>query len=136
MHKYAILFPFGFGVKEPKVFLMPPLLTFFPIDMHLFTFNFAFQRVRDPAHGFFIAGSSLPNLNGIYGRVRNEHVQFLSGVKRHRPVRLAYRHDKTGWLMVLVDISPEERPDSEEEDYDVRYGFKEPYVSLCVAIGL
>jgi len=42
-------------------------------------------RVRDPAHGFFIAGSSLPALNGIYGRVRNEHVQFLSGVGRHRP---------------------------------------------------
>ena len=84
------------------------------------------QRVRDPAHGFFIAGSSLSSLNGIYGRVRSEHVQFLSGVGRHRPVRLAYRHDKTGWLMVLVDISPEERPESDEEDYDVRYGFKEP----------
>ena len=68
------------------------------------------QRVRDPAHGFFVAGSSLPSLNGIYGRVRNEHVQFLSGIGRHSPVRLAYRHDKTGWLMVLVDISPEERP--------------------------
>ena len=84
------------------------------------------QRVRDPAHGFFVAGSSLPALNGIYGRVRNEHVQFLSGVGSHFPVRLAYRHDKTGWLMVLVDISPEERPDSDEEDADVRYGFKEP----------
>ena len=84
------------------------------------------QRVRDPAHGFFVAGSSLPALNGIYGRVRNEHVQFLSGVGGHRPVRLAYRHDKTGWLMVLVDITPEERPDSEEEDADVRYGLKEP----------
>jgi len=53
-------------------------------------------------------------------------VQFLSGVGSHRPVRLAYRHDKTGWLMVLVDITPEERPDSEEEDADVRYGLKEP----------
>ena len=102
----------------------------FPSIIHLCTHMLSCclpcQRVRDPAHGFFVAGSSLPALNGIYGRVRNEHVQFLSGIGSHRPVRLAYRHDNTGWLMVLVDISPEERPDSDEEDADARYGFKEP----------
>jgi len=72
-----------------------------------------------------VAGSSISALNGIYGRVRNDHVRFL-GVLRNRPVRLAYRHDQSGWLMVLVDIGPDERPESDEDDYDVRFGFKEP----------
>ena len=69
-------------------------------------------RVRDPAHGFFVAGSSIDELNGIFGRVRTEHVRFLSV---RRPMRLAYRHDKTGWLMVLVDVDPEEMEDSDED---------------------
>ena len=62
-------------------------------------------------------------MNGIYGRVRSDHVRFL-GVAVHHSVRLAYRHDTTGWLMALIDVDPDTL-DSDSDDDDVRYGFRE-----------
>ena len=61
-----------------------------------------YVRVREPANGFFIAGSSLGGLNGIYGRVQESNLRFLASL-RDRQVQLCYRHDKSGWLMALVE---------------------------------
>eukprot|EP01062_Namystynia_karyoxenos_P007276 TRINITY_DN12559_c0_g1_i1.p2 TRINITY_DN12559_c0_g1~~TRINITY_DN12559_c0_g1_i1.p2 ORF type:complete len:936 (+),score=296.76 TRINITY_DN12559_c0_g1_i1:116-2809(+) len=62
--------------------------------------------VREPACGFFIAGSSLEDMNGIYGRVHRVSTRL-----KHN-VLLAYKHDHSGWFMVLVDRSSEDGADS------------------------
>jgi len=59
-------------------------------------------------------------MNGIYGRVNNEHVRFL-GASGNHSVRLAYRHDSTGWLMVPIDDPAD--LDSDSDDDNVRLGF-------------
>ena len=67
-------------------------------------------RVQEPSHGFFIAGSKLDEMNGIFGRVRNEYARFLT---KH-PVHLCYKHDQSGWLMALID-TPENELELERE---------------------
>ena len=64
-----------------------------------------YVRVQEPADGFFVAGSSLDRMNGLYGRVFNVPTAVL--MHGAREVNLAYKHDKTGWLLVLVKPIPE-----------------------------
>ena len=53
-----------------------------------------YVRVQDPAVGFYIGGSSLSTLNGLYER---------NGVLEEQHVyQLAYRHDESGWYMALT----------------------------------
>ena len=53
-----------------------------------------YVRVQDPAVGFYIGGSSLSTLNGLYER---------NGVLEEQHVyQLAYRHDQSGWYMALT----------------------------------
>lgn len=59
-----------------------------------------YVTVREPAKGFFIAGSSLDDLNGIYAAVR------LEGLGLSRKAQIAYRND-TGWIMALMKAPPE-----------------------------
>lgn len=57
-----------------------------------------FVTVREPAKGFFIAGSCIPALNGLYGMCR------IDSQLRHqlrRPPQLAYINGETDWLLVL-----------------------------------
>lgn len=69
--------------------------------------------VREAPKGFFIAGSSIEECNGIYGRVRRDSV-----ASPYREIDLLYKHDDTGWLMALVEIKgAQEESDSEEDDY-------------------
>ena len=55
-----------------------------------------YVRVQDPAKGFFLAGSTVMAMNGLYGRVDS----VPSDLKQ--TVQLAYKHDKTNWLMCLT----------------------------------
>ena len=55
-----------------------------------------YVRVQDPAKGFFVTGSSIRSMNGLYGRVDS-----VSATLPHQ-FQLAYKHDQTGWLMGLV----------------------------------
>ena len=63
-------------------------------------------RVQEPAHAFFVAGSSFDEMNGIFGRVRPESAR---GVSSHA-VNLCYKHDQSGWFMALIKAPVDERP--------------------------
>jgi hypothetical protein len=67
--------------------------------------------VDDPAVGFFVAGSSIDDLNGIYVRT-NSHV-----LPRHR-VAMAYAHQEGGWTLALCATAREDRHDSSSDDDD------------------
>jgi len=62
-----------------------------------------FVTVREPAKGFFIAGSCIEDLNGVYAPVRESSATSL-----HK-MRLAYRNDQNGWLMALIITTPASR---------------------------
>mmetsp|Transcript_36897 Transcript_36897/g.80055 ORF Transcript_36897/g.80055 Transcript_36897/m.80055 type:complete len:1104 (-) Transcript_36897:24-3335(-) len=55
--------------------------------------------VREPAKGFFITGSSVEELNGIYIPVRS-FASILGNLRA--PPQIAYVNDNTGWLLVLT----------------------------------
>ena len=57
-------------------------------------------RVQEPAHAFFVAGSSLDAMNGIFGRVRPEAARAVSA----HSVNLCYKHDQSGWFMALIKV--------------------------------
>ena len=82
--------------------------------------------VRDPAAGFFVAGSSIDSLNGVYARV-NVPPDSPHGACAHLPrllvlcasaspsvahilcgsdFQLAYLNEESGWTMGLVDAPP------------------------------
>ena len=65
--------------------------------------------VDEPAKGFFVAGSSIEAMNGIFGRIHPTSAKWVD-----HPVALAYKHDITGWFMCLVETEDEE--EEEEED--------------------
>ena len=64
------------------------------------------MRVQEPAYGFFIAGSSIDEVNGIFGRVRQESARSVTA----HTVNLCYKHDQSGWFMALVKTPEDERP--------------------------
>ena len=59
-----------------------------------------YVTVREPAKGFFIAGSSIDDMNGIYAAVRME------GLGLRRKCQIAYRND-SGWIMTLMKAPQE-----------------------------
>eukprot|EP00939_MAST-03C_sp_MAST-3C-sp1_P004481 g4481.t1 len=70
--------------------------------------------VREPAMGFFIAGSNIEDLNGLYVR---QHPRALSmQQKSGLEIGLAYVHDQTKWLMAMSKDEKENGFD--EDDYD------------------
>ena len=71
--------------------------------------------VDDPAVGFFVAGSSIDDLNGIYVRT-NSHV-----LPRHH-VAMAYAHQEGGWTLALCATGGgEESSDDEDDTYEWRF---------------
>mmetsp|Transcript_143801 Transcript_143801/g.460343 ORF Transcript_143801/g.460343 Transcript_143801/m.460343 type:complete len:382 (-) Transcript_143801:1298-2443(-) len=62
-----------------------------------------FGVVQDPALGFFVAGSSLRGVNGVYGR----SMQVPGALARHS-FMLAYTHYESGWLLALVQAAEAE----------------------------
>lgn len=84
-----------------------------------------FVTVSEPALGFFIAGSSIDEMNGIYVCVRNE--TLAQRTPQHQ-VLLAYRNDvKPNWIMALVQPhnvgqqSSSHSEDSDDEDDGLIY---------------
>ena len=55
-----------------------------------------YVRVQEPAKGFFIAGSAVRDMNGLYGKVE----MVPHGIS-HK-LQLAYKHDQTNWIMALT----------------------------------
>jgi len=55
-----------------------------------------FGYVRDPAAGFFVTGSTVANMNGVYYRVDS-----LPEQQQHE-WQLSYKHQSSGWAMGLV----------------------------------
>ena len=65
-----------------------------------------YVRVRDPGKGFFVGGSTLWGVNGVY--VRRETLPHEK-MELHS-FQLAYENEITGWFMALVDApGPEKR---------------------------
>ena len=63
----------------------------------------SYGTVRDPAAGFFVAGSSLEGLNGVYVRAHPQVFDgFLAGPAQHK-VHLSYYNDDSRWYMMLVE---------------------------------
>eukprot|EP00929_Paragymnodinium_shiwhaense_P081220 TRINITY_DN42455_c0_g1_i1.p1 TRINITY_DN42455_c0_g1~~TRINITY_DN42455_c0_g1_i1.p1 ORF type:complete len:1097 (-),score=273.11 TRINITY_DN42455_c0_g1_i1:353-3589(-) len=60
--------------------------------------------VREPAKGFFVAGSSVDGMNGIYAPTRAG-----AHIGAHRRPRLVYRNDTSGWLLAFLDAPPKHR---------------------------
>ena len=56
----------------------------------------SYVRVKDPAVGFFVAGSSEEGLNGLYGRTDKAPPGASAS-----DVEISYRHLDTGWFMAL-----------------------------------
>ena len=52
--------------------------------------------VRDPAAGFFVTGSTIRGMNGVYRRV-----QSLPEHEQHE-WHFAYKHQSSGWVMGLA----------------------------------
>ena len=57
----------------------------------------SYVRVKDPAVGFFVAGSAEEGLNGLYGRTD----KAPPGSSAPGDVEISYRHLDTGWFMAL-----------------------------------
>merc|ERR1712166_644953 len=66
----------------------------------------SYGYVREPAVGFFVGGSNIPELNGLYGRVTSTPANI-----KHR-FQLAYLEDRSGWLLGLT-AEPEAAEDKE-----------------------
>ena len=60
-----------------------------------------YVTVREPAKGFFIAGSNIDDMNGIYAAIRPDNLKI------RRQVQVAYRNDSSGWTMALVKAPPQ-----------------------------
>eukprot|EP00750_Incisomonas_marina_P010601 INCI16289.16.p1 GENE.INCI16289.16~~INCI16289.16.p1 ORF type:complete len:518 (-),score=69.10 INCI16289.16:4308-5861(-) len=62
----------------------------------------SYGTVRDPAAGFFVAGSSLEELNGVYVRTHPKvFAGWTAGPAQHK-VHLSYLNDDSGWYLALV----------------------------------
>eukprot|EP00929_Paragymnodinium_shiwhaense_P088864 TRINITY_DN49173_c0_g1_i1.p1 TRINITY_DN49173_c0_g1~~TRINITY_DN49173_c0_g1_i1.p1 ORF type:complete len:656 (+),score=63.68 TRINITY_DN49173_c0_g1_i1:98-1969(+) len=61
-------------------------------------------RVQDPPVGIFIAGSSIMEMNGVFGKIES-----VPGTLDRHTFNLAYKHDYTGWYIALVTASVEIR---------------------------
>ena len=64
--------------------------------------------VREPAKGFFISGSSIPQLNGIYDRVES----FPRAINRQ--LALAYVEERSRWILGLAR---EDHENGHEEEW-------------------
>ena len=72
--------------------------------------------VDDPAVGFFVAGSSLKEMNGIYTRTDRP------SLPKHK-VALAYSHsNSTGWYMALCAPKKAVKPKKPKDAVAVRRG--------------
>jgi hypothetical protein len=72
-----------------------------------------FVRVSKYPDGFFVAGSSLTNMNGLYGRVQSVP---LALTKTHE-FKLAYKNDNSGYIMAMVDVPDQAFPGADDAEW-------------------
>jgi hypothetical protein len=72
-----------------------------------------FVRVSKYPDGFFVAGSSLTAMNGLYGRVQSVP---LALTKTHE-FKLAYKNDNTGYIMAMVDVPDQAFPGADDAEW-------------------
>mmetsp|Transcript_34582 Transcript_34582/g.44587 ORF Transcript_34582/g.44587 Transcript_34582/m.44587 type:complete len:264 (+) Transcript_34582:18-809(+) len=80
-----------------------------------------YVRVRDPGKGFFVAGSSIREVNGLYQRTDSLPIQFH---ELHK-YQLVYSNSITKWYMALVD-----GPLYEEKGYGAYGGASNEWVII------
>ena len=78
-----------------------------------------YATVRDPSHGFYIGGSSIDAMNGLYGRINSIHHPTI-----HTEFHLAYKHDYHNWFLCLVKSDPK------NSDYEVVGSKKSEWVII------
>ena len=71
-------------------------------------------RVSEPANGFFIAGSSIDSMNGVYVRKNPPKGRDMLAESQFA---LYYMHEESAWQMALKSLSDDEQSDEEEEDH-------------------
>lgn len=74
------------------------------------------MRVSEPAYGFFITGSSIEKMNGVYVR-QNAPKSMRSALPPGRLIALYYKHEEGGWTMNLDQLPEQEEEESDEDDY-------------------
>lgn len=74
-------------------------------------------RVSEPANGFFITGSCIDDMNGVYVRKNPPRVK-----KPNDPqIALYYEHEDGLWHMALKSLTEDDdKEDSDEDDYFYR----------------
>ena len=77
--------------------------------------------VNKPAFGFFIAGSSEKQMNGVYVRDNPPNVQ--DGPSRESALFYTHEDDESGWTMSL-EMLPEEEEQSDSSDDGDGYGYQ------------
>jgi len=61
----------------------------------------SYGYVREPAVGFYVGGSKIDELNGLYGRV-----QGVDSRVKHK-FQLAYKHDTSNWYLAMTSANEE-----------------------------
>ena len=78
-------------------------------------------RVSEPSYGFFIAGSSIEAMNGVYVRRNVPRTK-----KENSPViALYYEHEEGLWHMALNEIPKEEQEEEEVDEDDYLYYYRQ-----------
>lgn len=80
-------------------------------------------RVNEPAYGFFIAGSIIEHMNGVYIRRNPPRVPIRDDAL---PMALYYEHEEGGWRMALNVLNDEDSGESEEDEEDRYYRYYRP----------
>ena len=65
--------------------------------------EYSYGYMDSPAIGFFVGGSSVTAMNGLYDRVENVD----NGNAPNRKAELSYRNEMTQWHLVLMESSEE-----------------------------
>lgn len=81
-------------------------------------------RVNEPAYGFFVTGSSILAMNGVYVRKNPPKVRPGEVDPKHA---LYYTHEEGVWHMALNELeNVEDDSSSDEEDEMYRYYYRPP----------
>ena len=74
--------------------------------------------MSEPAFGFFVAGSSIEVMNGVYVRRNPPRVKKSSTAP---PIALYYEHEEGLWHMALNELPASTEEEEEDEDDDMYY---------------
>ena len=82
-----------------------------------------YVRVNEPPYGFFIAGSSIEGMNGVYCRKNAPRVRYNPTEPQ---VALYYEHEDGLWHMALNQLPGAEEEEDDDDYYYSPYKEKKP----------